>query len=190
LQFATACSQCIRLFLKYISLIQLFTFACMLASVLLGKAPPVKRVKGGNMFRDILIVFDDQEICPEALAYGREFALRMNVRVIFLMLVRMSSVGQIFLDTKRTTLSRIENRAAKLLSQSSETYIQQGIEVSSVLKVGEPAQELLKFIADRPPFLAIIWGSGSDLPGKGHWISRVSGKMDCPLLTVSRKGRL
>ena len=162
----------------------------MLAGSLLCKAPPARWVEGENMFRDILIVFDNQKICPEALAYGREFALRMNVRVTFLMLVRTPSAAQTFLDSKRSALSRIENRAAKLLSQSSETYIQQGIEVSSVLKVGEPARELLKFIADRPPFLAIIWGSGSDLPGKGHWISRVSGKMDCPLLTVSRKGRL
>jgi nucleotide-binding universal stress UspA family protein len=145
-------------------------------------------VEGENMFRDILIVFDNQKICPEALAYGREFALRMNVRVTFLMLVRTPSAAQTFLDSKRSALSRIENRAAKLLSQSSEAYIHQGIEVSSAFKVGEPAQELLKFLADRPPFLAIIWGSGSDLPGKGHWIGRVSGKMECPLLTVSRKG--
>jgi len=139
------------------------------------------------MFRDILIVFDNQKICPEALAYGREFALRMKVRVTFLMLVHMSSVAQTFLDSKSMALRRIENHAAKLLRLSSGTYIQQGIEVSSVFKIGEPAQELLKFLTDRPPFLAIIWGSGSDLPGKGHWIGRVSGKMACPLLTVSRK---
>jgi hypothetical protein len=36
------------------------------------------------MFRNILILFDDQKVCPEALAYGREFALRMDVRVTFL----------------------------------------------------------------------------------------------------------
>jgi hypothetical protein len=140
------------------------------------------------MFRDILIIFDNQKMCPEALDYGRQFALRMNMRVTFLILVRMSFVGQTFLGSKRTALNRIENRAAKLLSQTSEAFIQQGIEVSSAFKVGEPAQELLKFLADRPPFQAIIWGSGPDLPGKGHWIGRVSNKMECPLLTVSRKG--
>jgi hypothetical protein len=142
------------------------------------------------MFRDILIIFDNLKMCPEALAYGREFALRMDARVTFLVLVRMSFVGRAFLDSKRAALNRVESRAAKFLSQSSEAFIQQGIEVSSAFKVGEPAQELLKFLADRPPFLAIIWGSGSDLPGKGHWIGRVSGKMECPLLTVSRKGHL
>ncbi len=140
------------------------------------------------MFRDILLLFDNQKMCPEALAYGREFALRMDVRVTFLMLTGMSFVGRTFPDSKRTALNRIENRAAKLLSQTAQAFIQQGIEVSSAFKVGEPAQELLKFLVDRPPFQAIIWGSGSDLPGKGHWISRVSGKMECPLLTVSRKG--
>lgn len=140
------------------------------------------------MFRDILIIFENQTLSPEALDYGRQFALRMDARVTFLMLVRMSFMGRTFLDTKRAALNRIEDNAARLLSHTSEAFMQQGIEVSSAFKVGEPAQELLKFLADRPPFQAIIWGSGPDLPGKGHWIGRVSGKMECPLLAVSRKG--
>jgi nucleotide-binding universal stress UspA family protein len=144
--------------------------------------------EGGSMFRDILILFDNQEICPEALDYAREFALRMDARVTLLMLARMSFLGRTFLDSKRADLSRIEDSAARLLSQSSEIFIQAGIEVGSAFKVGEPAQELLKFLADHPPFQAIIWGSGPDLPGRGHWIGRATGKMECSLLTVSKKG--
>jgi nucleotide-binding universal stress UspA family protein len=144
--------------------------------------------EGEAMFRDILVLFDDKEICTEALEYAREFALRMDARVTLLMLVRMSFLGRTFLNSKRADLSRIEDNAARLLGHSSEVFIQAGIEVGSACKVGEPAQELLKFLADHPPFQAIIWGSGSDLPGKGHWMGRVTGKMECPLLTVSRKG--
>lgn len=140
------------------------------------------------MFHDILIVFDNQEICPEALAYGREFALRMEARVTFLMLASMSSAGRPAHNAGRMAVQQMENRAADLLRQSSEAFIVQGIEVSSAFKTGEPAHELLKFLAEQHPFLAIIWGSGSDLPGKGHWIGRASGKLECPLLTVSRKG--
>lgn len=141
------------------------------------------------MIRDILIIFDGQQICPEALAYAREFAVRMDSRVAFLMLVQMSFTGRAFLDSKRNALNRIEDQAAQLLTQTAEAFIQQGIEISSAFRVGDPAQELLKFLADRPPFQAIIWGSTPDLPGKGHWIGRVSGNMECPLITVSKKER-
>ena len=142
------------------------------------------------MFRDILIIFENQKTCQEALDYGREFALRMDARVTFLVLVPMTFRGRSLLGSKRNALSRIEDHAAKLLSRSSETFIQQGIEISSACKVGEPAQELLKFLAERPPFQAIIWGSSPDLPGKGHWLGRVTGNMECPLLTVSRKAHM
>ncbi len=140
------------------------------------------------MFHDILIVFDNQEICPEALAYGREFALRMKARVTFLMLMNIPGAGRMIADARRASLQAMQERTAALLRQSAEAFVEQGIEVGSAFQAGEPAHELLKFIAEHAPFMAIIWGSGSDLPGKGHWIGRVSGKIECPLLTVSRKG--
>lgn len=139
------------------------------------------------MIRDILIIFDGQEICQEALTYAREFAVRMDSRVAFLMLIQMSFTGRAFLDSKRNALSRAEDQAAQLLSRTAEAFIQHNIEISSAFRVGDPAQELLKFLADRPPFQAIIWGSTPDLPGKGHWIGRVTGNMECPLITVSKK---
>ncbi len=141
------------------------------------------------MFRDILIVFEGQTICPEALAYGREFAVRMDARVTFLMLAHMTFRGKTILGSKRNALIRIEKRAAELLTQASEAFIQQGLEVSSAFRVGEPAQELIKFLADRQPFQAIIWGSSPALPAKGHWVLRVAGNMECPLLSVCKRGR-
>jgi len=139
------------------------------------------------MFRDIIIVFDDLKTCPEALTYGREFALRMDAKTTLLMLVPMRFAGRTHLVSQRSVLNRIEERAADLLSHASTPFLQQGLEVSSAIRVGDPGQELLKFLADRPPVQAIIWGSGTDLPGKGHWITRATGNMECPLLTVSKK---
>jgi hypothetical protein len=143
----------------------------------------------GSMFRDILIVFENNQVCTEALTYAREFALRMDTRVTFLMLKYMRFAGRTLLVSKRSTLSRSEDTAAQILSRAADPFIQQGLEVSSAFRAGEPAQELLKFLVDHPPFQAIIWGSGMDLPVKGHWIGRVSINMECPLLTVSRKER-
>ncbi len=139
------------------------------------------------MFQDILIVFDGLTVSPETLSYARELALRMDARVTLLMLAQMSFVGRTVLDSKRSALSQMEDRAAQLLTQSAEPFIQQGREVRSAFRVGDPAQEMLKFLADRPPFQAIVWGSTLDLPPKGHWIGRVSSHMECPLITVSKK---
>lgn len=141
------------------------------------------------MFRDILIIFENNQVCAEALTYAREFALRMDTRVTFLMLKPMRFAGRALLVSKRNTLSQSEETAARILSQAAGPFKQQGLDVSTAFRAGEPAQELLKFLVDHPPFQAIIWGSGMNLPVKGHWIGRVSVNMECPLLTVRRKER-
>ncbi len=145
------------------------------------------------MSRNILVVFENEEVFPEALVYAREFALRIDARATLLMLVPMVFAGRTVLGPRRNDLKKIENRNGKILSECSQSLIASGIEVSSALKIGDPAEELIKFLADRPPFQAIIWGSGQDLPSRGiaagrHWIGRVAGSLECPLLTVSRKG--
>lgn len=144
------------------------------------------------MFRNILLVFENEKILPEALLYVREFAMRIDATVTLLILVPMSFVGRTLIGPKRNTIRNIEIRMGKRLSECLQPFIQEGIEVNSALKIGDPAQELMKFLADRPPFQSIIWGSGRDLPDKGrgvqrHWISKVIGNLECPLLTVSKR---
>lgn len=139
----------------------------------------------------ILVVFENEAVFPEALVYAREFAMRIDARVAMLMLVPMAFAGRDFLGPKRVAYQKIESRTGRILSECAQSFIQQGLEVSSALKIGDPAQELIKFLMDRPPFQAVIWGSGQDLPSKGrtsrHWITRVANSLDCPLLTVSKK---
>lgn len=144
------------------------------------------------MSQNILVVFENERVFPEAVVYAREFALRIDARATLLMLVPMAFAGRTFLGPRRNDLKKIENRNGKILSECAQSFVASGIEVSSALKVGDPAEELIKFLADRPPFQAIIWGSSQDLPARGgaaarHWISRVAGSLECPLLTVSRK---
>jgi len=142
------------------------------------------------MFRNILLVFENEEIFPEALIYAREFAMRIDAKVTLLMIVPMSFAGRTAIGPKRNTIRNIEIRGGKLLSDCLKAFIQEGIEVNSALKIGEPAQELMKFLADRPPFQSIVWGSGRDLPERGgqrHWMSRIVGNLECPLLTVSKR---
>lgn len=144
------------------------------------------------MLNNILVLFEDETIFPEALIYAREFALRLDAKVTLLMIVPMLFAGRTVLGPQRNTIRNIEDRAGKLLSECLRSFIKQGIEVNSALRIGDPAQELIKFLADRPPFQSIIWGSGRDIPDRGrntqrHWLSKVTASLECPLLTVSKR---
>ncbi len=147
---------------------------------------------GGKMSRKILVVFENEQIFAEALVYAKEFALRIDARVSLLMLIPMSFSGRASLGPKRNQIRNIETSVGRILSDCSEGFIQQGLEVSSAFKIGDPAQEMMKFLADRPPFQAVIWGSGNELPdkdgsGQKHWIGKTAGNLECPLLAVSKR---
>ncbi|SLM32542.1 conserved hypothetical protein [Desulfamplus magnetovallimortis] len=144
------------------------------------------------MNSDLLVIFENEQVFPDALTYARELALRIDARVTLLMLVSMSFAGSGILGAKRSALKKIESRAGALLAKFSEPFIRERIEIASALKIGEPAQELIKYLADRPPFKAILWGSGQELPfvakgGSGHWLRKVTASLECPLLTITRR---
>ena len=139
------------------------------------------------MFHSILLIFENEKICIHSITYACELAKRMDSDVTLLMLMEMKFPNHFFMNSKRKAIQGVERRIGKILGELSSEFLKQGIQVSVALRVGDAAQELLKFLADRPPVQAIIWGSGTDLPGKGHWMARVAGNMECPLLTVSRK---
>lgn len=144
------------------------------------------------MKNEILIIFENEQVFLDALTYAREYALRTDAKVTFLMLVAMSFSTNDAIGAKRNDLHKIEARAGRRLAELTETFIQKGLETSSALKIGEPSQELLKFLADRPSFQAIVWGSGPDFlsghksRGK-HWLQTFASTLECPLLTVSRR---
>jgi nucleotide-binding universal stress UspA family protein len=146
------------------------------------------------MFQRALVVFDNETISPQALVYARELAKRLDAELTFLALVEMAFSERSSLEAKRVALVDLEARLAPRLADISAEFLKAGRSVNLACRVGEPAQELLKFLAERPPFQAIIWGSGEDLPEsgggrRGHWLSRVAGHLDCPIFTLSSKNR-
>ena len=144
------------------------------------------------MFKRILVVFENERICEQALSYSRELALRMDSEVTFLMLVEMAFINHSLLGSKRKAIGRIESRLSDVMSEVTAEFIKKGISVGIVIRVGDPPQELLKFLAERLPFQAVIWGSSEDIPRAGgpaqnHWIKNITGSLECPLFTVSSK---
>jgi nucleotide-binding universal stress UspA family protein len=145
------------------------------------------------MFLRVLMIFEGDKICDKALAYSRELALRMDAEVTFLGLVEMDFKQNTLLESRRKTIGRIKDQVGKVLSSHSSDFVKTGIAVSVAIRVGDPAQELLKFLAERTPFQTIIWGSTEEPPdsrfaGRNHWIHRVTDKLECPVFTVKGKG--
>ena len=95
---------------------------------------------------ELLIIFENEKIFSGALTYAREYAIRTEARVSFLMLVTMSFSIHDSMGARRNAIQKIEAKAGKLLAELTEKFIQKGLNTSSALRIGDPAQELLKFI--------------------------------------------
>jgi nucleotide-binding universal stress UspA family protein len=144
------------------------------------------------MFRRILVVFEDEKVCANSVRYARELALRMDSEVTLLMLIEMVFPDRAYLGSKRNAINRMDERVGKRLSELTEEFLKEGIAVSAALRLGHPAEELLKFLAGTAPFQALIWGSSESLPEKGqlrrgHWITKMAGTFECPILTVGSR---
>lgn len=142
------------------------------------------------MFQRILIIFENENICEKALSYARELAVRMDAEVALLMLVEMAFLDRAFVGSKRSAMRDLEARTGRRLGDLSSEFLKRGIPVSVALRVGDAAQELLKFLAERSPFQTLIWGSSEDLPEgsqqrRSHWIRKVLDRLECPLVAIS-----
>ena len=146
------------------------------------------------MFKRILVIFENEKVCDKALIYSCELARRMDSEVTFLMLMEMTFPDRAFLNSKRKAMQRLELRIGRILWSLSSEFLKEGISVSLALRVGDAAQEFLKFMAERPPFQAVIWGSSENMPDmslsrRSHWIGKVADSLECPLLAVSSQSR-
>jgi nucleotide-binding universal stress UspA family protein len=144
------------------------------------------------MLQRALVVFENEKVSEKALVYARELALRMDCEVTLLMLVEMPFQNGSNLAPKRTAIHEIEKRMGQLLADCSAEFLKKGIVVSAALRIGVPAQELLKFLAERRPFQVVIWGGADDSKERGpvprnHWINKMAGKLECSLIIVNHR---
>jgi hypothetical protein len=139
-----------------------------------------------------LVVFEDERVCRDAVTFAREYCLRMGSGVALLMLVALRSSDAASLGNARNVLHTARQGAGKLLDAISEEFTSHQIAVSTTLRVGDPRRELIKFLAERPPFSVVIWGSDESLPGRDqrghvHWMEKAAETLECPLYAVSHK---
>jgi len=143
-----------------------------------------------GMLHRILVIFENRKVHRPAVLYARELALRMDAEVTFLTIAEMAFAGGSLLGSNRHRMRRIEEEMGAVLGAFAADFLKDGISAGVALRVGDAAQELLKFLAERPPFQTILWGSSAALPETGpgrraHWIIRVAGNLECPLMAVA-----
>lgn len=141
------------------------------------------------MFKNILVIFENEKVCDHAVKYSSELAHRMDSNVTFLMLMEMSFPNRLSIDSQRKSIQKIESRISKILGEISSELLKHGIPVSVAIRVGDASQELLKFLAERPAFQAVIWGSDEIIPDTGHgrkshWLTKIADTLECPLIAA------
>ena len=142
------------------------------------------------MLDRILVVFEYDLICRPAVDYARELAQRMDAEVTFLMVVEMAFMNDAWLGSKRNAINELDERAGSLLTPLVAEFLHEGIATSAALRVGDPGQEFLKFLAERVPFQVVIWGSSEEIPSsgrRGHWLSKAAVSLECSLWTISSR---
>jgi hypothetical protein len=140
-----------------------------------------------------LIVIEDDRVCVEALTFVREYCSRMKRGAVILILESTPSPETIPLGTSRKAIHGASQRAGRLADELSAEFTRLGISVSAAIRIGDPGSELLKFLAERPPFALMIWGSDDALPkhhpdGRAHWMVETTKMLECPIYAVSQKG--
>ena len=146
--------------------------------------------KARGMFKRVLVVMENEKVNSQAVYYARELAQRMDSEVSLLMLVEMSALDRTWLGSSRSAISNLDERVGRQMAELSKEFLRAGIATSAALRVGDPKQELFKFLAERPPFQVLIWGSHEELPGgasRGHWMAKAASSLECPLWTVSSR---
>ncbi len=140
-----------------------------------------------------LIVVEDDRVCADAMTFAREYCARMERGAVILILASLPAPETIPLGASRKAIHDASQWAGRLSETLSGEFSRHGISVSTVLRIGDPEAELLKFLAERPPFALMIWGSDDALPkhhpdGRAHWMSEATKLLECPVYAVSHKG--
>ena len=135
--------------------------------------------------KKILVIFEDGIIQDESVLYSVELARRLGLQIAFLMLISAES-----------KLNGVEDLLAEKLTDLIEKA---QMEISSEIRCGDKATELLKYMAANSNPAAIVWGSDGNMVGKigtgksHHWLNKLSNLFPCSVVAPvakKRKGHL
>jgi nucleotide-binding universal stress UspA family protein len=148
----------------------------------------------------ILVPFDSTELSIKALDRACEVAMNTNSELILLYVVDTTCLCPIgirehirdmneFEAAKNRYVDELKNAAEQMIQEKWKEINQRGVKVSSIVKTGDPADEILDFARNEMVHAIIMGSSGSlkrlhERKGIGsisRWISEIA---NCPVILM------
>jgi nucleotide-binding universal stress UspA family protein len=148
----------------------------------------------------ILVPFDSTELSIKALDRACEVAMNTNSELILLYVVDTTCLCPIgirehirdmneFEAAKNHYVDELKNAAEQMIQEKWKEINQKGVKVSSIVKTGDPADEILDFARNEMVHAIIMGSSGSlkrlhERKGIGsisRWISEIA---NCPVILM------
>ena len=148
----------------------------------------------------ILVPFDSTELSIKALDRSCEVAMNTNSELILLYVVDTTCLCPIgirehirdmneFEAAKNRSVDELKNAAEQMIQEKWKEINQKGVKVSSIVKTGDPADEILDTARNEMVHAIIMGSSGSlkrlhERKGIGsisRWISEIA---NCPVILM------
>lgn len=148
----------------------------------------------------ILVPFDSTELSIKALNRACEVAMNTHSELILLYVVDTTCLCPIgvreyirdmkeFESAKNRYVDELKNAAEQMIQEKWREINQKGVKVSSIVKTGDPADEILEFARNEMVHAIIMGSSGSlkrlhERKGIGsisRWISEIA---SCPVILM------
>ena len=136
-----------------------------------------------------MIISDSFSMRPEAVQYSIELAKRMNYTLNFLILLPFD-IDEIS-KFESDFVYELENRAKKTLLIPMKSAREAGLNTEAEVRIGNPASELMKFLAKSKTIETLVWGGVPELSNykkeKTHWLVRIKDSLECSIVVPSLK---
>ena len=138
------------------------------------------------MFHHILIPTDLSDRATQAVDMARDLGQPAGARLTLLHVIEtISGAG---FDEFRSFYRELEGRAFEFLATLASRSDGSGLEVARTVVYGKPAEEIVRFAADKQVDLIVLASHQVDLSQPGHGWSTLSYKVGvlapCPVLLV------
>jgi hypothetical protein len=139
----------------------------------------------------VVFLFDQLRARTEALEYAAGLAGRMGFRLVLLVLLRLEETRS---DAANDT-DCPEDTVTMAVEPHLRTAQSVGVPVESVLRVGDPSSELMKYLAETRTIHTIVWGGDQatlhqrtqrDGP---HWLVKIRDRVHVPVVVPVLKSR-
>jgi len=135
-----------------------------------------------------LVVIDDTPECDRAVYYASRRAARVGVSVVMLRVIETHDHGQQWLGVAGIMRAEARDEATRMLAKAAaRSNGIAGITPESVIREGEPHEQILKLIEEDEDIAVLVLAAGIDSEGPGPLVSslcKIAGTFPIPVAIV------